>query len=196
LLFEFFKKYSFMFLLILNLIMFAFIPIGLSYIFKPPISRESTSILISPPGSVALNFHIYSGDLYNLEFYFHGDGHTDPVSTNGGVPIPVFLEIYSLSDGQYIFQGEIITKGSVGGIKDYAIRHIKSTRLKPGDYKMVMHIIKDVPEFSNFQTQIAMTLSQITFENYYFGSIFARFLLIIIDIIFLLYIVIKGVRNK
>jgi len=175
--------------------MFAFIiPIGVSYILKPPISNESISI--SPPGSLDCKFHINSGNTYNLEFNFRGDGYTDPVSTNGGVPIPVYLEIYSLTNEKYIFQGELITKGSFGSSQGYAMRNIKSIWLKPGNYKLSMYIVKDVPEFTNFKTHIAMKLSQITYENYYFASIFIPFLLIITDIIFVIFFIIRSVKLK
>lgn len=194
----FFKEYpvlkkSLIILLILNAFLFAFvIPILVPYILTPPISKGSAvSLSISPPGSVEHCFHVNWSNEYFLYLYFRGDRPLPPSATNNGVPIPIYLEISSLTDGRYVFQDEIIANRPNYFSPDYVERFVESIYLKPGDYKLVMHITKDVPEFTNFYPIIGMHLSQMAFENIYILPGYIGYLLLIIDGLFLLILFIR-----
>jgi len=163
-----------------------------------PIPEGRAPISISPPGDVDINFHVDTSDGYRLAFYFATEGHprdelikiigdgSSGINDKQGVKIPVSWELDSLPDGHCITKQEVISKNTSAGLEGYRERTIQfAIGLKQGDYKLKLHILKDVPKFSNFKAQVVLLHSNGFIDNSAGDALIRDFIVFFIDIVVL-----------
>ncbi|MDR3592244.1 MAG: DUF5625 family protein [Negativicutes bacterium] len=193
-------KYSLGGTLVLNILIFGVIlPFGFPYLTGPPISGAAIST--SPPGSLVIPFQIHSNNLYELVFQFRKDEYpiddliklTGYGSLNKGVAIPVWWEIDSLPSQQCIYQEETNTKQAASFSRDYIERDIKTVQLSPGDYRLILHIKDDTPQFSAVQTRVRLQFHHAAYYSYLQWSSIFQLFVIFTDIIMALFLLVIAI---
>jgi hypothetical protein len=126
-------------------------------------------ITIVPPGELRTPIHIPLEEPYELMIGFDRTGRDfvqwrallgyGPSVEKIGIPIMIRWELYEKSKITLIKSREVQTFGTRLWEKDCVFRVVDRVRVVPGEYEIVVKLMQDMPEITNPQGKVIMTLA-------------------------------------